>query len=91
MVKIEFMAELAALAKTELLEVRSGETVSHVLAAVTERLGLDLKKRLFHADGSFADDVFILVNGQHIRYLKGLRTPLQENDTVTLIPFIEGG
>ncbi len=91
MVKVEFMAELAALADAAQIDLPGGETVLCVLSAASDQLSPGLKKRLFLADGSFTDDVFILVNGQHARYLEGLQTRIKAGDTITLIPFIEGG
>ncbi len=40
---------------------------------------------------ALTDSLVILVNGQNIRQLKGLDTPLADDDEVSLFPPISGG
>lgn len=58
-----------------------------------ERLGdqyPSLKSHLFE-DGSLQRYVNVYVNNQDVGYLKGLDTPLGENDTVIILPAMAGG
>jgi molybdopterin synthase sulfur carrier subunit len=41
--------------------------------------------------GSLRPHVNVFVNGESIRYLEGLATPLDEGDEVWLLPAISGG
>ena len=41
--------------------------------------------------GSLRESLPVYVNGEHIRYRKGLRTELRDGDEVYVIPLIAGG
>jgi sulfur-carrier protein len=41
--------------------------------------------------GRLRESLPIFINGEHIRYRKGLRTELREGDEVYVIPLIAGG
>jgi molybdopterin synthase sulfur carrier subunit len=42
-------------------------------------------------NGALRPRVNIYVNDEHVRYLQGLQTPLQDGDTVYITPIIMGG
>jgi molybdopterin converting factor small subunit len=57
-----------------------------------EKYGQALASQLLNAQGEpLNEDVFVLVNGRHIRQLQGLATPLQPTDSVAFIPLVEAG
>jgi molybdopterin synthase sulfur carrier subunit len=41
--------------------------------------------------GSLRESLPVFINGEHIRYRKGLKTELKEGDEVYVIPLIAGG
>ena len=47
--------------------------------------------QLLEADGSQRRFVNIYVNDEDIRYLKGLETPVEEGDVVSILPAVAGG
>ena len=73
----------------ECLEL-AGSTVSEVLANLTEKYG-DLKKHLFSEEGKLRNFVNIYVNDEDIRYLEHEDTPIEEADTISIVPSIAGG
>jgi sulfur-carrier protein len=50
-----------------------------------------VKKVLCDESLEIADSINIYVNGDNIRYVEGLRTPLKENDQVNIIPAAAAG
>lgn len=42
-------------------------------------------------NGEIVDGVNIYVNGENVRYLKVLNTPLKEGDVINIIPAVAGG
>ncbi|MGH9339625.1 MAG: molybdopterin-synthase adenylyltransferase MoeB [Acidobacteriota bacterium] len=67
-----------------------GSTVAEILKNLTVQYG-DLKKHLFNDEGKLRNFVNIYVNDEDIRYLQREETPIQDNDTVSIVPSIAGG
>ena len=67
----------------------AGNTLTEVLADLYGRYpGL---KDQIQPRQELSKFVNVYVNDQDVRYLKGLETPIGENDTVTLLPAMAGG
>jgi molybdopterin synthase sulfur carrier subunit len=71
------------------LDVHGG-TVGEVVEALVEQHPA-LGGRLMAPEGGLHRFVNVYVNGQDVRYLSGLETPVQERDEVRLLPAIAGG
>ena len=50
-----------------------------------------IKDRLCEEDGMLRRFINIYVNGEDIRYAKGIETSLKDGDEVSLIPAVSGG
>ena len=68
----------------------SGSTVGEVVDALTAQYP-GLKSQLLTAEGDLNRFVNVYVNGQDVRYLDGLGTPVAERDEVRLLPAMAGG
>jgi MoaD family protein len=68
----------------------SGTTVDTLLTDLDQRHP-GLRGLLFDEDGSLRRFVNIYVNDEDIRYLAQLETPLQDGDTVSILPAVAGG
>ncbi len=51
----------------------------------------DLKSQLLNEDGTLRTFVNIYVNDEDIRFLDGLKTPVADRDSVSIVPAIAGG
>jgi molybdopterin synthase sulfur carrier subunit len=67
-----------------------GKTVGEVLSALVERHP-GLKKHLFKDDESLRPFVNLFLGEENVNQLDGLKTSLEENDIVLIIPSIAGG
>lgn len=67
-----------------------GETVDEVLQELVERYR-PLRRYLLGDDGELRNFVNVYLNDQDIRYLKRGETPVDEGDTVTIVPSVAGG
>jgi molybdopterin converting factor small subunit len=67
-----------------------GETVSELLAAVVKRHP-DLKKHLFGEGEELRPFVNLFLGEENINQLEGLKTHLEKDDTLLIIPSIAGG
>ena len=66
-----------------------GSTVGEVLDALYDRFG-DLRSRIAE-DGGLRRFVNVYVNGDDIRFLDNLQTPVKDGDEISIVPAIAGG
>ena len=64
--------------------------VARVLEAVKERHP-EVFKRWCDTEGRLRSSLSVFVNGEHIRYKKGMETVLRHGDEVYVIPLMAGG
>jgi len=67
-----------------------GATIGEVVTSLVERHPT-LKQQLLTEEGDLNRFVNVYVNGQDVRYLAGLETPVGERDEVRLLPAMAGG
>jgi sulfur-carrier protein len=67
-----------------------GESIRSVVDGLIERHP-SLGGQLLTDEGDLNRFVNVYVNGQDVRYLKGLDTPVREADEVRLLPAMAGG
>src|ERR1700723_1487577 len=68
----------------------AGSTVGEVLKSLTSEYA-DLRRHLYNDEGKLRSFVNVYVNDEDIRYLNKEATPLNEGDTVSIVPSIAGG
>ena len=68
----------------------NGPTVAAVLDEINQRHP-GFRDRLFADDGELRRFVNIYVNDEDIRYLAQLNTPVQDGDTLSILPAVAGG
>lgn len=74
----------------DVVEVPGGTTVGGLLTALSARYP-GLGDALFTRTGEVRAYVNILKNGRNIHFSGGLKTPLEDGDTVALFPPAAGG
>jgi molybdopterin synthase sulfur carrier subunit len=67
-----------------------GGTIRELVAALVAKYP-SLEQQLLDASGDLNRFVNVYVNGQDVRYLNGLDTPVAERDEVRLLPAMAGG
>jgi sulfur-carrier protein len=67
-----------------------GETVAQLVESLVVRFPA-LRSQLLTETGDLNRFVNVYVNGQDVRYLQGLSTPVQPRDEVRLLPAMAGG
>jgi molybdopterin synthase sulfur carrier subunit len=67
-----------------------GSTVGEVVGSLLDRHP-SLGGRLLAPDGQLHRFVNVYLNGQDVRYLEGLATPVAERDEIRVLPAIAGG
>jgi len=67
-----------------------GTTVGELVTALVEQFP-SLRTQLLGEGGDLNRFVNVYVNGQDVRYLQGLDTPVADRDEVRLLPAMAGG
>ena len=67
-----------------------GGTVGEVLEALYDRHG-ELRDRMADGDGGLRRFVNVYLDGEDVRFLDGLETPVQDGGEVTILPAVAGG
>lgn len=68
----------------------TGNTVAAALRDLTERHPA-IAPQLFDRAGNLRRHINLFINAENIRNLKGLETPLGENDILKIVPAVTGG
>ncbi len=71
------------------LELEGG-TVAQLVESLVERFPA-LRSQLLTESGDLNRFINVYVNGQDVRYLQGLATPVEARDEVRLLPAMAGG
>lgn len=90
MATVRFSSALHSVTKTQLKEVRGGKSLKALFDDLKKEFGPEFEKRLFES-GQLRRFVNVFVNGEDIRHLKGLDTPVGEKDEVSILPAVSGG
>ncbi|MEX2011601.1 MAG: ubiquitin-like small modifier protein 1 [Chloroflexota bacterium] len=67
-----------------------GATVAQLVDSLVERFPA-LRSQLLTESGDLNRFINVYVNGQDVRYLQGLATPVEARDEVRLLPAMAGG
>ena len=70
--------------------VVSGGTVGESLNALTSQFP-DLRRHLYNDEGKLRSFVNVYVSDEDIRYLNKDATPVNDGDTISIVPSIAGG
>ena len=66
-------------------------TLGELLAQLAQRYGAPFRHAVLTGDDALGEAVIILVNGRNVVHLRGLETPLADDDEVSIFPLVAGG
>jgi sulfur-carrier protein len=75
--------------KQDTIEIQA-KTVGEALSNVTAQYA-DLRRHLFSEEGKLRSFVNVYLNDEDIRFLEKEKTPLRDNDIISIVPSIAGG
>lgn len=67
-----------------------GQDLKEIVITLEEKFP-GIKERLCDEQGELRTFVNVYINGEDIRFLKGLDTPTNEGDEVSIVPAVAGG
>jgi molybdopterin synthase sulfur carrier subunit len=89
-VKVKIPTPLRALTNNQDLISTQGATVADVVQAL-EGSFPGMRERILDDGGEIRRFVNLYVNGEDVRFLKGLQTALNEGDEISIVPAVAGG
>ncbi len=91
MVKIRFSSALSNVTHARETTLELGDTnVKAVLDKLIEQYGAELERRILDK-GEVRRFVNLYVNGEDIRHLSGLNSPVKNTDEISILPAVSGG
>jgi len=92
MVKIRFSSALNNVTKTRETTIELGDTtVKGVINKLVEDFGTGFERRILDDKGEVRRFVNLYVNGEDIRYLSGIDSPVTDADEISILPAVSGG
>jgi sulfur-carrier protein len=88
-VRVKIPTQLRSATDGEATASVDGATVGEVLDSLYARFG-ELRSRIAE-DGGLRRFVNVYVDGEDIRFLEGLDTPVSDGDEITILPAVAGG
>ena len=93
-VKVKFMGDIvSAFGKREIeLPMPGGSNLDDLLKHLCNSYGETFSNSVFNAAGGLLPNLVVFVNGEDIKSLKGLETPISDGEVeVVVLPIFEGG
>lgn len=61
-----------------------------LLTQLAQVYGASFRRAVF-TDGGLSHQIIVLVNGRNVLHLRGLETPLDDDDEISIFPMVAGG
>ncbi|MFX0048529.1 MAG: MoaD/ThiS family protein, partial [Candidatus Hermodarchaeota archaeon] len=73
------------------LSVPDGTTIKEILERLISKFGKDFEKKILESSDSLSKYIILGLNGKDIRTLDNLKTHVNHNDEILVLPAIAGG
>jgi molybdopterin synthase sulfur carrier subunit len=91
MVKIKFLARFKDITGEKKVEFDFNGELSGLIDVLFKKYGNKFKESLLNDEGLFRDYVKILINGEDIAQINGLKSPIHNDDEIIIFQTIAGG
>ncbi len=90
--QVKLYASLRVAAGTKMMDidVQPGSKIRDILIEVTRRYPV-LETHIWKTPGELSEHAQVFINGENIRHLAGLDSPLKPDDHVDIFPPVVGG
>jgi molybdopterin synthase sulfur carrier subunit len=90
MVTVRIPQPLRGLTGNQATVKAEGNTLGHCISSL-ESTYPGIRERLMDEGGELRRFVNVYVNGDDVRFIDGLKTPLKDGDEVSIVPAVAGG
>lgn len=90
-IDVKFLTRFLEVTGERNTQIDDVNNVSDLINILLKKYGEKFKDLLLDSDGNLRDYLKIMLNGEDIRDIKGLETPLNDGDQVVMFQTIAGG
>ncbi|MGA2676925.1 MAG: ubiquitin-like small modifier protein 1 [Methanobacterium sp.] len=91
MVKIKFLARFKDITGEKEVIIDYNGEIANLIEILTEKYDKGFKDSLFNENGELREYMKILINGEDVRNINGLKTTVNEDDEIVIFQTIAGG
>jgi molybdopterin synthase sulfur carrier subunit len=91
MVKIKFLARFKDITGEKEVKIDYNGEIANLIEILTEKYDKGFKEALFNENGELREYMKILINGEDVRNINGLKTTVNEDDEIVIFQTIAGG
>ena len=91
MIQIKFLTRFLEITGERNTQIDDVNNISDLVDILLQKYGKEFKDLLMDANGNLRDYLKIMINGEDIRDIEGLETPLKDGDQVVMFQTIAGG
>lgn len=91
MVKIKYLARFRDLTGEKSAEIDYEGALSGLIDGLVTRYGIEFKESLLNNKGSLRDYIKILINGEDVHQINGLKSHISNEDEMVIFQTIAGG
>jgi molybdopterin synthase sulfur carrier subunit len=91
MIEIKFLTRFLEITGERNTQIDDVNNISDLVDVLYQKYGKEFKDLLMDAHGNLRDYLKIMINGEDIRDIEGLDTPLKDGDQIVMFQTIAGG
>ncbi len=91
MIEIKFLTRFIDITGEKTTRTETTKDMGELIEILCQKYDKSFKELLFDDKGEIRDYLKVMVNGEDIRDIKGLETPLKDGDQVVIFQTIAGG
>jgi sulfur-carrier protein len=90
-VEIKFLTRFLEITGERTTQIDDVNNISDLIGVLIKKYGEEFKELLWDDNGNLRDYLKVMLNGEDVRDIDGLETPLKDGDQVVMFQTIAGG
>lgn len=91
MIEIKFLTRFIDITGEKNLKTEDVPDINALIEFLCKKYDKNFKEVLFDENGDLRDYIKVMLNGEDIRDIKGVKTPLKDGDQIVMFQTIAGG
>ena len=91
MIQIKFLTRFIDITGEKNIEIEDVPDINTLIEFLCKKYDESFKEVLFDENGNLRDYLKVMINGEDIRDINGLDTPLKDGDQIVMFQTIAGG